>query len=78
MLDLTQKIKVLADKPKKLVAITNPTDTLDSIKVRDILYVPNYQRESINGTVSRFRNRSSKRFTCNRINDEFFIITRIR
>ena len=35
MLDLTQKIKVLADKPKKLVAITNPTDTLDSIKVRD-------------------------------------------
>ena len=63
---------------EKVVAITEPTKTLEGLRVRGEIKAPNYQRESINGTIRRIKDKSSKRFTCNRANNDYFIVKRIR
>jgi hypothetical protein len=63
---------------KKVIAIDQPTRELDSLKLGGVVYAPNFQRESINGTVRRLKDRSSKRFSCTRVNDDYFFVKRVR
>lgn len=63
---------------KKPIIVEAPTKTLESMRIRGTLYVMNIQRESINGTIRRLKDRTSKRFSCQRVNDEFFIVKRTK
>lgn len=63
---------------KKVVALVEPTKVLESLKLNGVEKAPNYQRESINGTIRRIKDRSSKRFTCTRVNDDYFEVKRTR
>jgi hypothetical protein len=69
MEDLTQK---------KAVVLEAPSKTLESMRIRGTVYVLNTQRESINGTIRRLKDRTAKRFSCQRVNDEFFIVKRVK
>ena len=63
---------------EKIPALENVTNTLENMKKGISIPVPNYQRVSINGTIQRLKDTSSRRYSCKRINDTYFTIKRIR
>lgn len=63
---------------KKVQALESPTNALESMKRNDIIYAPNHQRISLEGTRGRLKNVSTKLFRFNKINDMYFSITRTR
>lgn len=63
---------------RKYEYLTAPAKQLDSLAIGKQLNVPNSQRVSVNGTIQRIKDRSDKRFTIKRINDDYFIIVRIK
>ena len=62
--------------PKKVIRLDSPSDTLDSMEVGNTEFVLNSQRLSVESTIRRLRDRSRKRFTLKRINDEYFTVKR--
>lgn len=63
---------------KKVEALIEVTKTLDNMKLKQVVEAPNYQRESIYGTIRRIKDRSSKRYSLHRVNDYYFTVTRTR
>ena len=66
-----------ADLTEKVVPLESVTTTLETMKLRQTVKAPNFQRTSVNGTLQRFKDRSTKKFTCKRF-DTYFTIQRIR
>ena len=69
MADLTER---------KIVALVEVTKTLENMKLKEVIEAPNFQRESIYGTIRRIKDRSSKRYSFHRVNDYYFTVTRTR
>lgn len=66
-------------QPQEAVApLENITSTLETMKVNSLISIPNYQRATINSTIQRLKDRSSRRFSIKRINDIYFTLRRIR
>lgn len=63
---------------KKVEALIEVTKTLDNMKLKQVVKAPNFQRESIYGTIRRIKDRSSKRYSLHRVNDYYFTVTRTR
>lgn len=63
---------------KKIKTIESPTQALNGLRLRGELEAPNTQRESIATTIRRMKVASSKRFTCRKVNDQYFTIKRIQ
>lgn len=63
---------------EKLEKLKHPTATLEAMRLKATVNAPNTQRESINRLIARLRDRGTKRFTCNRVNDDYFAIKRIQ
>lgn len=63
---------------KKVEALIEVTKTLDNMKLKQVVEAPNFQRESIYGTIRRIKDRSSKRYSFHRVNDYYFTVTRTR
>lgn len=68
----------MSEKTKKTEKIESPTKTLEAMRLNRTEIAPNFQRESINRTILRLRDRGSKKFTCSRTTDEYFTIKRIQ
>lgn len=66
-----------ADLIEKVTPIKSVTTTLETMKLRQTLKAPNFQRTSVNGTLQRLKDRSTKKFTCKRF-DTYFTIQRTR
>ena len=66
------------DLTEKISPLESVTITLENMRLGSVEKVPNYQRVSINGTVQRLKDTSSKRYSCTRINDTYFTIKRVR
>lgn len=66
-----------ADLTEKVVPLESVTTTLETMKLRQTVKAPNFQRTSVNGTLQRLKDRSKKKFTCKRF-DTYFTIQRIR
>ena len=62
----------------KVEALISPMASLDALRLKSKIYAPNHQRASIDTTIKRIKDKSSKRFSCTRMNDEYFSIKRIR
>lgn len=63
---------------KKIQTIESPTQALNSLRLKGELEAPNAQRESIATTIRRMKAVSTKRFTCRKVNEQFFTIKRIQ
>ena len=63
---------------EKVIALESPTISLEAMRLNSTIKAPNYQRESVNKTIGRIKDISSKKFTCKRTNDIYFTIKRIR
>lgn len=63
---------------KEIKALVSPTVTLETMRVNCTEIAPNYQRSSVETTIRRIRDKSSKRFALSRTNDIYFTIKRIR
>jgi hypothetical protein len=65
-------------KEEKIEWLYSLTDTLDKMSKNEVIKAQNKQRVSVEGTVRRIKDVSSKRFSLKRVNDDYFTITRIR
>lgn len=58
--------------------VKHPTIALDTLRRGAELEAPNIQRISFNGTIQKMKYTSKKKFTCNQVDDQYFIVKRIQ
>lgn len=68
----------MSDVIEKIVALESPTASLEALKLGERLNAPNFQRLTVETTIRRIKDKSSKRFSCKRINDYYFTVLRSR
>jgi len=56
--------------------IKTPTESLNSLEVEKFIIAPNFQRASIESTITRFKNVGTKRFALKKNSESTFSITR--
>ena len=62
---------------EKILEVESPTDTLNTMRLRQTIKVPNSQRISFNGTIQRLKDSSSRKFQLKR-HDTYFTIKRMK
>ena len=62
---------------EKILELESPSNTLNTMRLKQTIKVPNSQRVSINGTLQRFKDTSNRKFECKRF-DTYFTIKRIK
>jgi hypothetical protein len=59
-------------------SIDSPTKTLKGMRMKDKFYFPNSQRISVRSTITTLKDKSTKRFSLKRINDEYTLLRRTK
>lgn len=62
----------------KINPLETPKFTLENLKLNETVDIPSYQKNSINSTIIRIKDTSSKRYSVNKINDFAYTVKRIR
>jgi len=62
---------------EKITELESPTDTFNTMRLNQVIKVPNTQRTSINSTIQRFKDISNRKFKCKRF-ETYFTVKRIK
>jgi hypothetical protein len=62
----------------KINPLETPKFTLENLKLSETVDIPSFQKNSINSTIIRIKDTSSKRYSVNKINDFAYAVKRIR
>ena len=63
---------------KEPIALETPQKTLENLKLKGNVSIPSFQKNSINSTIGRIKDTSSKRYSVKKVNDREYNVTRIR
>jgi hypothetical protein len=62
----------------KINALETPKKTLENLKLNETVAIPSFQKNSINSTIVRIKDESSKRYSVRKTTDFSYNVKRIR
>jgi len=62
----------------KINALERPRYELENMKINASVLIPSFQKASVSTTIGRIKDTSTKRYSVKKVNDQTYIVKRIR